>query len=281
MDIVKLNPFPAVAANAVAALATDQLRGRSVHGLIFKQGGTAFTKAHMTRIRVGAGGKNFLSDITGAQLQDANDYDGFADSASYVFHWFGDPSARTIRGQHLGDLDLSIHAGPLEIEVSIGAATAPTLQCYAIVGDPKLTMGIGYTTAEASMVRALIRTVITESGAVSRKAVGLGLGSQAGARLRKLAFFHSNLASIELKKQGVIKWEDLPDALVDAVAADFGRVAQNGLYVVDRILDGNQSEADSTVDQDGRPFNFQVLLTTTAADTVYAFADVHTHPALI
>jgi hypothetical protein len=280
MDIVKLNPFPAVAANSVAAMATDQLRGRSVHGIIFKQGGT-FTKAHMTRIRIGAGGKNFLNDITGTQLQDANDYDGFADSTGYVFHWFGDPSARTIRGQHLGDLDLSLHAGPLEIEVTIGAATSPTLECYAIVGDPKMAMGVGYSPAEAAMVRALIRTVITESGAVSRKAVGLGLGSQAGARLRKLAFFHTNLSAIELKKQGVIKWEDLPDALVDAIAADFGRVAQSGLYVVDRILDGNQSEAESTVDQDGRPFNFQVLLTTSAGDTVYAFADVHTHPALI
>jgi hypothetical protein len=281
MDIVKLNPFPSVAANSVAAMATDQLRGRSVHGLVFVQGGTTFTKAHMTRVRVGAGGKNFVNDITGTQLQDANDYDGYSDTASHVFHWFGDPTARTIRGQHLGDLDLSMHAGPLEIEVTIGAATAPTLQVYAIVGDPKLAMGIGFSAGEAAMVRALIRTVITESGAVSRKAVGLGLGSQSGARLRKICFFHANLTAIELKKQGVIKWEDLPDALVDAISADFGRVAQSGLYVVDRIIDGNQSEAESTVDAEGRPYNFQVLLTTSGADTVYAFADVHTHPALI
>lgn len=281
MDIIKLNPFPAVAANATAALATDQLRGMSVHGLVFVQGGTAFTKANMTKIRIGAGGKNFVNDIAGNQLQDLNDYDGFADTTSHVIHWFGDPTARTIRGQHLGDLDLSIHAGPLEIEVQIGAATAPTLQCFAIVGTAKKAMGLGYTDTEAAMVRALIRSVITESAAVSRKAVGIGLGTSAGARIRKLGFFHTNLTAIELKKQGVIKHEDLSDALNDAIQADFGRVPQAGLYVVDRIIDGNQSEAETTVRDDGTPWNYQLLVTTSAADTVYAFADVHTLPQLI
>ena len=281
MDVIKLNPFPSVAANAVAALATDQLRGMSVHGLVFVQGGTTFTKAHLTKIRIGAGGKNFVNDMTGSQLQDLNDYDGFADTASHVFFWFGDPTARTIRGQHLGDLDLSIHAGPLEIEAAIGAATAPTLQVWAIVGPPKREMGLGFNDAEAATVRAFIRTVITESGAVSRKAVGLGLGSSAGSRIRKLGFFHANLSSVEYKKQGIVKHEDLADALNDAIQADMGRVPQAGLYVVDRIVDGNQGEAESTVRRDGSPWNQQVLLTTSAGDTITAFADVHTLPQLI
>lgn len=280
MDIVKLNPFPSVAANSVAALATDQLRGMSVHGLVFVQGGT-FTKAHMTRVRIGAGGKNFVNDIAGDDLQDANDYDGFADSTGHVFWWFGDPTARTIRGQHLGNLDLSVHAGPLEIEVTIGGATNPTLQVYAIVGRPKMEMGLGFNQVEAATVRALIRTVITESAAVSRKAVGMGLGSSAGARIRKLMFFHTNLTSIELKKQGIVKHEDLSDALNDAIQADMGRVPQAGLYVVDRIIDGNQGEAEDTVRRDGTPWSFQVLATTSGADTILAYADVHTLPQLI
>lgn len=280
MDIVKLNPFPAVAANSVAALATDQLRGMSVHGLVFVQGGT-FTKAHITKLRIGAGGKNFVNDITGAQLQDLNDYDGFADSTSHLFMWFGDPTARTIRGQHLGDLDLSVHAGPLELEATIGGATSPTLQVYAIVGAPKLQMGLGFSDIDAATVRALIRSVITESAAVTRKAVGIGLGSSAGSRIRKIGLFHTYLTSIELKKQGVVKHEDLSDALNDAIQADFGRVPQSGLYVVDRIIDGNQSEAEDTVRRDGTPWNFQLLTSISQADTVYAFADVHTLPQLI
>lgn len=280
MDTLKLNPFPAVAANSIATLATDQLKGMSVHGIVFVLGGT-FSKAQMTGIRIGANGKNFVKDITGNQLQDLNDYDGFSDTANHVVHWFGDPSARTIRGQHLGDLDLSIHNGPLEIEVDIGAATGPTLQCWAIVGAPKLQMGLQYNEAEALTVRALIRSVVQPSAAVSRKAEGIGLGSGAGARIRKIAFFHTNLTSIELKKQGIIKHEDLPDALNDAIQNDFGRVPQAGLYVVDRIIDGNQGEADDTVRPDGQPWNLQVLITTTAADTIPTFADVHTAPQLL
>lgn len=280
MDILKLNPFPSVAASSIASLATDELKDMSVHGIVFEQGGT-FTKAHMTDMRIGANGKNFVNDITGTQLQDLNDYDGFADTTNYVIFWFGDPTARTARGQHLGDLDLSIHEGPLEIEVAIGAATSPTLQCYAIVGVPKLQMGLGYTEAEALTVRALIRSVITESAAVSRKAEGVGLGSGAGARIRKLGFFHANLTSVEFKKQGIIKHEDLSDALNDAIQTDFGRVPQAGLYVVDRIPDGNQGEADDTVKPDGSAWNMQVLVSASAADTITTYADVHTAPQLL
>lgn len=281
MDTVRINPFPTVAASSVATLSTDQLRGFSLHGLVFVQGGTAFTKAQMSSIRIGANGKNFVNDITGAQLQDLNDYDGLNDNTNHVMFYFGDPTARTIRGQHQGDLDLSVHRGPLEIEVDIGAATAPTLQCWALIGPPKAAMGLGFTDAEILMTRSLIRTVLQPSAAVSRKAEGIGLGSGAGARLRKLAFFHTNLTSVEFKKQGIVKHEDLADALNDAIQADFGRVPQSGLYVVDRIVDGNQGEADDTLRPDGQPWNLQTLITTSASDTITVFADVHTAPQLL
>ena len=281
MDVIKINPFPSVAASTPAVLATDQLKGYSLHGLVFVQGGTAFTKAHMTDIRIGANGKNFIDNISVSQLQDMNDYDGLADTANHVFWWFGDPTARTIRGQHLGDLDLSVHKGPLEIDVAIGAATAPTLQVYAIIGPPKAQMGLGFTDSEVVAVRSLIRSVIQNSAAVTRKAEGIGLGSGAGARIRKLAFFHTNLTSVEFKKQGITKHEDLSDALNDAIQLEFGRVPQAALYVVDRIVDGNQGEADDTLRPDGSPWNLQVLITTSAAETSTVFADVITAPQLL
>lgn len=281
MDVIKLNPFPSVAANAVASLATDQLRGMSVQAIMFVQGGTAFTKAQMSQIRIGANGKNFIQNIAGNQLQDINDYDGLADTTNHVFYWFSDPTARTIRGQHIGDLDMSLHPGPLEIEVTIGAATAPTLEAWALVGPPKLSLGLDYSQAEALTVRSLIRSVAQPSAAVTRAAYGIGLGSQAGARIRKLAFFHTNLTRVEFKKQGISKFEDLLAAQNDAIAKDFGRVPQSGLYALDRVVDGNQGEADDTVRPDGSPWNLQILLTTSAADTITAYADVHTLPQLL
>lgn len=275
MDLLKLNPFPSVAANAVATMSTRELAGRSVHGLAFKLGGTTFNKSHISNVRVGLDGKDIINGITGAQLQDLNDYAGLADTTNYLFVWFGDPTARTVRGQHMGDLDLSVYDRALEIEVTIGAATAPTLSVQAMCGVPKLAMGIGFDQAEAATLRALTRTIISPTGAVSRQSFGVNIGSQAGARLRRVGMFHTNLTSVELRKAGFIKHDDLAIDDVTAWAADYARTAQSGLYMIDRIVDGNQGEAEETVQANGAPWPFQLNVTTSGADTITVFSDVH------
>lgn len=276
MDLIRLNQFPAVAANARSTLVTDQLLDTTVHGLIFERGGTAFTNAHVSNVRVRVDGKDVVNGITGAQLVDLNEYEGLVDVTNYTTLFFGDPTARTIRGQHIGDLDLSIYRKPLEIEVDIGGATAPTLQVWAVTGVPKLAMGIGFNELEAANLRALIRTIIQPAAAVQRATYGLSLGSVPGARIRRAAFFHTNLTRVELQKQSLRKWDDVATALNSALAQQYARTPQAGLYVLDRILDGNQGEAETTVQQDGRPWNIQLALTTSAADTITAFADVLT-----
>jgi hypothetical protein len=276
MDLIRLNQFPAVAANARSTLVTDQLIDTSIHGLVFERGGVAFTNAHLSNLRVRVDGKDVVNGITGAQLIDLNEYEGLTDVANYTFLFFGDPTARTIRGQHIGDLDLSVYRKPLEIEVDVGAATSPTLQCYAITSVPKLAMGIGFNELEAMNLRALIRTVIQPAAAVTRSSYGVSLGSVPGARIRRLALFHTNLTKVELQKQSLRKWDDIATALNTAVQAQYARTAQSGLYVLDRVMDGNQGEAETTVQSDGRPWNIQLNLTTSAGDTISAFADVLT-----
>ena len=200
MDQIRLNQFPSVAANAQSTLVTDELLDSSLHGLLFKRGGTAFTNAHIDNISVRLDGKELVDNISGAQLIDLNEYDGLPDVTNYSFLFFGDPTARTIRGQHLGDVDFSIYRKPLEIQVDIGGATAPTLEVQALTDVPKLQMGIGFNELEAARLRALIRTQIQFNAAISRKTYGVSLGSGAGARIRRIAMFHSNLTSVELKK---------------------------------------------------------------------------------
>ena len=41
-------------------------------------------------------------------------------------------------------------------------------------------------------------------------------------------------------------------------------------------MDGNQGESESTVTPDGKSWNIQVALTTSAADTITTFADIFT-----
>lgn len=281
MRIVELNPFPSVAANSLATLVTDELAGQSVHGLIFEMGGT-FNRSHIDELKIRAGQKDLLEGITGAQLQDVNDYNGLNEDASYFAHYFGDPTARTIRGQHLGDLDLDIYGNdPLQIECKIGGATSPTLKVYALTSVPKMDMGIGYSQAEAATVRAMIRTVNQPAAAINRKAVEIGLGSSAGAKVRALHFFHSNLDSVEFRKASDVKHDNITIALNSYIQGAFARTAQAGLYTLDRIMDGNQGEAETTLQPNGRPWPFQVMLTTRAADTITTFADVHTAVGLI
>jgi len=282
MDLLTLNQFPNVAANAPATLVTEELRGFSVHALILEQGGTAFTKAQIDNFRTTIGGKDLFDNITGTVLQNQNTYDGLTSTTNFLAFFFGDPMANTVRGKHLGDLDLSIYDSPLEIQVDIGGATAPTLKAHALVGPPKLAMPYGYSEAEAMMVRALIRSQLQPTAAVTRKSFGIGLGSETGARLRRIHFHHANLTSVELKKNSIIKHDDISIALNDFVQEEYGRVASGAThYVLDRIFDGNQGEAEATVDRNGRPHPLQVNLTTSGADTIETYADVITAPGLI
>jgi hypothetical protein len=277
MDTLKLKPFPNVAANAQFSLSTDELKGPyTLFGLQFEMGGTTFTKSHISDLNIRAGGKDLLSNITGSRLVSLNLYDGFPDDTNYLYHFFGDPAARTIRGQWLGGLDMSIYGNdPLEIRGTIGAATAPTLAVRALVGPPKLSMGIDFSPAEAAVVRAMMYTLVQPAAAVSRQAQSIGLGSEAGARLRRLSFFHTNLTSVEFRKAGDIKHDDINVAGNASISNQFARDPQSGLYILDRVVDGNAGMADTTLKNDGSPWPFQVRITTSASDTIPVYADVH------
>lgn len=287
MDLVELNPFPSVPGTGTASLVTNELAGRSVHGLIFAQSfggavGDAYDRSHITSMKIRAGQKDLLEGITPVQLQDLNDYQGLHTNVKYFAHFFGDPTARTIRGQHLGDLDLDIYGDdPLQIEIKNAGAQAPELKVYAMVSVPKMAMGIGFDEAEAATVRALLRTVNTPSAALNRKAIEIGLGSQAGAKVRALHFFHKNLLSVEFRKASDVKYDDIPVDLNSYVQANYARTAQAGLYSLDRIVDGNQGEAETTLQNNGRPWPFQIMLTTSGADTITTYADVFTAIGLI
>jgi hypothetical protein len=280
MDLIKLDEFPSIAANSPFTLNIDNLAGRALHGIILEQGGT-FTKAHLTNLELKIGGKDLFKDITGTQMQTLNTYDGLPDDTGYVGMFLGDPMANTQYGQHLTDLDLSIYTDTLTLKGTIGGATSPTLQAYALVGPPKAQMGLFSSQAELLMTRALIPTVIQPAAAVSRKSYRINVGSNAGAHIRKVGFFHTNLTSVELKTRGLVRHEDASDALNDHVQSTFARAPQSGLYVLDRTVDGYQGKAEPTLDREGNTVPMTLSLTTSAADTIDAFTDVRVGVGLL
>ena len=277
MDLLKLNAFPSVAANATSSLTTGQVRGYALHALILERGGTTFPHTDITSTRVRLNGKDIVpSGLTGVQLHAMTDYEGMPNVTNYDFIFFGDPAARTVRGQHLGDVDCSVYDYPITLEVGIGAATAPTLNAYALVSVPKQQMGIGYTATEAAIIRALVPTIIQPAAAVTRSTYGISIGSSAGARIRRVWFFNANLTNVDLRKQSLIKWDDVSAVLNSAVEQQYVRTPQVGLYVLDRVMDGNQGESETTVSPSGAQWNIQLALTTSAADTIGTYADLFT-----
>ena len=135
-------------------------------------------------------------------------------------------------------------------------------------------MGLGFDDLDAARYRTFPRTVIQPAAAVTRKSYGLSLGSSAGPRIRRIAFFHTAITSVEYKKGGLTKHDNISDALNSAFQTQFARAPQSGLYMLDRVVDGNQGEAELTVRDDGRPWTQEVNITTSGADTITAFADV-------
>ena len=278
-DIVQIDPFNNVGANQLAVTKYRPPSNQaSLFGVVLTLGGTAFTEAHLNSIRIRApGGKDLIPQISGARLRDLWEYQGgtWPTAQNQVPIMFGDPFARTKAGQHVGNFDHSIYPGDLTIEIDVGAATAPTLQAHAMVDPPKARMGLGYGEGEVLRHRALIETVLTPSAAVSKQAQSIGIGSSAGALLKRIAFFHTNMTSLQVKKEGLIVFEDVAISLNEFIQRDvFARVPQSGLFVYDRIVDGAVREAGTTVQRDGRIFNWQFELSTSAADTINVFADV-------
>ena len=272
--IRKMSQFVNVAANSIATLSLNELQGHSVHGIVLELGGT-FTKTHITDITLTVGGKPIIPGITGNQLQDLNDYEGFSSDASYLTIWFGDPTLEGVAAGHVGDLDLSYYNRVSSVlEVTIGGATSPTLQAYALIGPPKSLMNFDFSERDVANHRALIRSILSPAAAVTKQGYPISVGSQAGARIRKIALFHANLTSVEFKKNAISIHDDVTAALNNFVQAEYARVPQSGLYMLDHVADGALGKADATVNANGQPFPTQFNITTSGSDTITVFADV-------
>lgn len=285
MDVIKVDPFSNVAASSKATATWRPPAPLSLFGFVLELGGTTLTEANIDAITLKAGGKTLVPAISGATHRDIIEYEGIVYDSAYIPVLFGDPTARTMRGKHIGNFDHTIYQNNMTIEVDIGAgAVAPTLAAHAIVMPPKLLMGLNYTPQEAALHRAFVETVLQASAAVNAKAFDIGLGSEAGALLKRLMFFQGsgNMTELSIKKQGLDIFEEIPSALNSYLQDDlFTRVPQANLYVYDSVIDGDYSEVKTTIRDNGQPFNYQVRVTTSGADTITTYADVLTRLPLL
>lgn len=262
----KLPPFENVAANSTAILPRIPM-GETYDKITLKLGGTAFTKAMITAIRLRLGGK-LIWDVTGTALDTINQYMGETASAAYLTLNFAERQARTIVGEEIGAIDTSLPYSGFSMEVDIGAATAPTLAGWADRSAPQTGK------PHQALFRAITKAVETP-GAAGVFNLDMPLGSDKGTLIKRIHMFHSNVTEFAVKKNGLDLQDQGEIALIQFEQNELARTTQAGHFAYDPIVRDNQSEAVSTVRGDGSRANFEFKATLSAADTITSYPELY------
>jgi len=281
MANLKVDPFVGVANSGLATARFRATQPLAIDSIVLELGGT-FNPTHITGIKViPNAGKDLLANISGARLRDINEYTGVIDDSGHLTIHFGDPTAESQAGKHLGALDLTVYPGDVIIQVDIAGATSPTLSARVNATVPKLALGIdGFGPAEAALHRAFVEHIEDIAGATSNQTITPNI--PVGSAFQRLAIFNSNLDALDVKKDGQTIYEEVTAALNSYLQDDvYTRVPQSGLYMYDRLLDGHVSNAGRTTRADGSPANWQFRVTTSAGDTLTMYADILTVQTLI
>lgn len=253
MLLIKNLPFANVAASGVASVSLPI--GMSYNRIILALGGGSFTKAMITDIKVKMNGKVIFQN-TGSRLDLINTYRKRAVSAAFLVLDFTEPDAKDMGEQYIGNLNTAQGVSSLTMEVTIAGATTPTLDSYSDMGAPA---------ALAAVAKQILFTA--SFGAAGKFPMKLIDVANRGAIIKRVHFAHGgNVTALEVKKNGVVIFDNILTAVNTFNQLDMNKVAQANLYTFDPCLDNNYSNAIRTADATSLEFN----LTTSAADTATA-----------
>lgn len=267
MALLKFEPFQNVGVSQRAILDSQVILGNTLKKIVLQLGGTVFTKALITLIKVKLNQKTVM-EVTGTQLDAINKYLGIADDAGFLTIPFDDITAALPGqvGEDIGALDTSLGINSFRIEVDIGAATAPELDAWFEAVPPLPRSGDLSQTTPA--LRSLITSTLTPNTAAEHT-LRADIGQNAGALLARMFIFHTNLTAFELKKNNVPIFEEVTIAVNEFVQKEHGRVPQAGLYVFDPVASGDMTKMIRTVGA-----VFQQLYTVSGLDTLTVVSDI-------
>ena len=278
-----MEPFANVVATGRAVLNSKVVLGNVIERIYLVLGGTTFTKAMITAIRVRLNGKVVIGDISGSDLDLVQRYTLNNNNAAYLTIDFTEPTARSVQGQLMGALNTNAAGvNDFTVEVDISGATAPTLDAYVQMRTPSdMSPQAGFDPALGPVLRALIPTVVPVT-TTSEIQYDVNIGSGGSSLVKRLYVSSQYLTNLRIKKDAIDIFEVVNPSnnLLSYIASDFARFAQTSFYCVDWMLDGNQSDAVATrkgVAGGGSvASNFQFLFTSSNASTTHrVFADVY------
>ena len=257
MYVIKNLPFQNVAASSVASLSLEL--GHTYHKILLKLGGTTFTKALITRIAGKLNGKIFY-DVTGTQLDDINTYRNLNVDADYLMIDFTEPRAKSLYGQYIGALGTASGVSSLTLEITIGAATAPTLESYSLCSPGQ----------ELKLITGFIPYPLN-FGAAGKFGIELPHGPQNAFLLKRVHFFGSILTDMEVKRNGVVIWENMLPAVFEFFAEGYEKTKQTDHYVVDFVMNNDMSQVVNTA----KAQTLQFYPTVSGAGVLNVIYEVH------
>lgn len=237
-------PFNNVVATGMATMDLSSLLGNTIERIMLKLGGTTFTKAMITGVRVKANGKVIFDD-TGSRIDSRMQYRGITANAAYLTIDFSEIRSKTIQGQSLGSLDTTMGIRSLTMEVDISGATAPSLSAAAIISGPQVDVN-----GNSMVQRGLIGKVLNYTqyfGAAGKFPFALPYGKTGGSLIKRLHLFGSTVTDAEVKKNGLTVFE-AADAMNDFIQTEFLRTPQANIFTIDFVPDGNMSNVLNAAD---------------------------------
>jgi hypothetical protein len=257
MLLVKNLPFTNVTASGLATASLPI--GMSYNKIILALGGTTFTKSMITLIRVRLNGKVIL-ETTGPRLDAQNQYRGLTANAGFLTIDFSEPRAKTMAAQYLGNINTSKGVSALTVEVTIAGATAPTLDSYSELAPP----------APLGIIAKQIPFNFTFASAGKLPAKLIDISNRGGV-IKRVTFNHGgNLSQLEVKKNGIVIFDNVPTAVQTFYLGEYQKTLQTNAYVFDPCADNNYTNAITTQDMVSMEFN----PTFSAADTVTAVLEI-------
>lgn len=271
--------------NQVTAGRTSQLKipkyALTLKGLELRLGGTTFTKALISEVRMKIG-TAVRSAISGAQLDLVNSYRGIASDALHLPLDFSEATFKDIVAEEIGGWDLTKISDDVYLEVDISSsASSPTMYALAWFTSPQGGRTVnGQPSAQPiqKYVRANYQAPATGG---ARNALPF---DPKGALIKRIYMQYAagsdwtvaangNFSKLEVKKNGGVVWElECLDARYEQVR--YKHVPQSRLYVVDFVIDNNLSGALRTADAAALEFNAFVTAAETQVTAIFDVLDL-------
>lgn len=246
MSKIQLEPFQNVSAAGTALMTTTRIWPNTLEYIaITLGGGVAPTKAQISRILIRLGSKP-IWDITGSEIASICAYENRTATATVLILPFAFFDARLVSEQYLGAIDFgAVGVRDMTFEVTLAGGTTPTLSAIAEVAPPKLL-----DSSTNVLFRALLRNPIAPASAATFLPLLLNYGQAGGALIRRLWFFSNLVTALEVKRDGVDVYEQIPLALNNAILQELQSLPQANIFTYDLLEDRIESKALTTIRKD-------------------------------